>query len=148
LPQSSCITVAFCLQNAFWLFGFLLWRLSIPTAATVTHSHLCAPLQTFPTIPGALYNLIFALTLNPEGDSPSRTLVVSVANLTGPASRFFTLSFDAERSIRNMMYSVQTLTFRAVDYETTLMFAENDLEPTAYGVVIDYVAVTYNGSGE
>jgi hypothetical protein len=47
-----------------------------------------------------------------------------------------------------MMYSLQTLTFRAVDYETTLMFAENDLEPTAYGVVIDYVSVTFNSSGE
>jgi hypothetical protein len=99
-------------------------------------------------VPGALYDLSFALSRNPWGTAPTTTLVVSVGNLTGDSAPSYSLDAYAERTSRSMLYTVETLTFEAVDNETTLTFAENDSEASAEGMVIDYVAVVYSDLSE
>ncbi|GAQ84813.1 hypothetical protein KFL_002070090 [Klebsormidium nitens] len=99
--------------------------------------------QSFVTTPGALYDLSFALSRNPESSSTDvKTLVVDVGNLTGGSAQYFPVPFDPARTTTNMLYTLQRLTFAAVSNETTLVFYEEDATSSAYGAVIDYVAAT------
>lgn len=105
--------------------------------------------QRFSTTPGALYDLSFALSRNPEDSGREvKTLVVDVGNLTGGSARFFPIPVDPVRTRANMLYTVQRLSFSAVSNETTLVFYEEDATSTAYGAVLDYVAVTESGLSE
>jgi choice-of-anchor C domain-containing protein len=90
--------------------------------------------QTFPTIPGARYNLRFDLAGNPAGTPAVKTLRVMVAEVSQD------FSFDTTgKSLTNMGWVTKSLSFKATSPATTLTF--ESLDNTFYGPVIDNVRV-------
>ncbi|HEY1925981.1 MAG TPA: choice-of-anchor C family protein [Caulobacteraceae bacterium] len=92
--------------------------------------------QSIATSAGDTYTLTFDLSGNPGGRAGTKTLEVSVGNVT----QTFTYN-TAANSKKNMMYVPESLTFKATGPTTTLTFASLDHAHSAFGPVVADVAI-------
>ena len=93
--------------------------------------------QTFATIPGQRYLLLFDLSGNPEGGPLLKTMRVSVAGV----SQDFT--FDSTgQAIDALLWQPIALAFMARGMSATLSFTSLSSTPNSYGALVDNVSVT------
>jgi choice-of-anchor C domain-containing protein len=92
--------------------------------------------QSFATIPGQLYQLLFDYANNP--DAPARTAAATVT-VTGAGTLLSLMIAHAGSSPRNMKYTRFLRTFVADSATTTLRIASTT--PGTYGIVLDAVSV-------
>jgi hypothetical protein len=93
--------------------------------------------QTFATIPGEVYQLLFDYANNP--DRPARTATAGVT-VTGAGALLSRAIAHAGSTPRHLKYTHFLGAFVAVSARTTLRFASTT--PGAYGIVLDAVSVT------
>jgi hypothetical protein len=101
-------------------------------------------LQTFPTTPGAIYLLEFALSRDPDGLAYDSSDVYVTVKLDETLMQYVVSAETAEgnRSRSDMQYEVVSKQFQANHTETTLLFAESGRTVTSeYGCVIDAASV-------
>jgi choice-of-anchor C domain-containing protein len=93
--------------------------------------------QTFPTKPGARYNVTFWMAGNPEGTVPKKRMGVSAA---GSSKEF---EFDATgKTVKAMGWVKKSWQFTATEKETTLEFYTLMKEDESCGPALDTVSVT------
>jgi choice-of-anchor C domain-containing protein len=93
--------------------------------------------QTFPTRPGRVYQVTFALAGNPDSVVTKKRMAVSAA---GRSAEF---TFDTAGKTREAPGWVKrTWRFTATDKETTIEFATLMTEDPGWGPIIDDVRVT------
>jgi choice-of-anchor C domain-containing protein len=93
--------------------------------------------QSFATIPGQVYQLLFDYANNP--DRPARTATATVT-VTGAGTLLSRVIAHTGSTPRHMRYTRFLATFVADSATTTLQFASTT--PGAFGIVLDAVAVT------
>ena len=93
--------------------------------------------QSFATIPGQVYQLLFYYANNPDLCAGTATATVTV---TGPGTLLSQVLAHAGSTLKDMAFTPFLATFVANSATTTLHFASTT--PGAYGVVLDAVSVT------
>ncbi len=93
--------------------------------------------QTFPTTPGATYNVTFQLSGNPDGGTGTKTLTVAAS---GNAQLPYKFTVTSSTTHSDMGWVPESYTFTATTDSTDLSFA-GDPTAGAYGPVIADVAV-------
>ena len=98
--------------------------------------------QTFDTVTGTLYEVVFAMAGNPGGDDPDKSLEVSAPGY----DQVFTFNTTGKSRPDDMGWTDFSFIFSATDALSTLTFAS--LENSEFGAALDNVRVNLaNGGG-
>lgn len=99
-------------------------------------------MQTFPTTPGQKYVVRFALAGSPAGHERNKTMdaIVTVADVRK------TIPSPPGQDGRSTVWETHTFEFTAKDDKSTLKFEGLDSNNSAYGVLVDNVAVVPAGA--
>lgn len=99
-------------------------------------------LQTFPTTPGQKYVVRFALAGSPAGHERNKTMdaIVSIADVKK------TITSPPGRDPKSTLWETHKFEFTAKDEKSTLKFEGLDSNKSAYGVLLDNVAVVPAGA--
>jgi choice-of-anchor C domain-containing protein len=92
--------------------------------------------QSFATVPGQVYQLLFDYANNP--DKPGRT-ATATATVTGAGTLLSRVIAHAGSTPRHLKYTRFLATFIADSATTTLRFASTT--PGAYGIILDAASV-------
>ena len=99
--------------------------------------------QTFVTTPATTYTVTFALSGNPQGGSPVKTLLVTGPGQLANTSTVYTYNTSTSgNTVSNMAYVYEAFSFTANSTSSTISFASQDASSSGWGPVIGNISIS------